>query len=198
MMKLGLLLSVIILLPSSNTHQWKLLRNEDDIKLYTRKVKGYKIKEVKALTTFHAPIETLENTLKDIEGYTKWFDECKAAEQLTPIQNNEVYARFVLRVPFPFRNRDIVTKLRFKKISATKFKVYVTNKPTYIPEKRGLVRTPHFKSTWIFESSDNGQKTKTTTLLHADMGGVIPTWAINSAVRWGPFLSLKKMRKLVE
>ena len=196
MSKFSLVLSVFFFLPSSA--KWTLLRNEDNIKLYTRKVEGYKIKEVKASTTFNAPIKTLEDLLRDIENHTDWFDECQKSEVLKRISKNEAYVRFVLRVPFPFRNRDIVTKLKFKKISKTKFKVYVMNKPNYIPKKRGLVRTPYFKSTWILESIANGTKTKTTTLIHADMGGLIPTWAINSAVKWGPFLSLKKIRHLVE
>lgn len=196
MLKLSVALLLMLWFPNPKT--WKLLRDEDNIKLYTRKVAGYKIKEVKALTTFEASISTLEKTFRDIEGYTRWFDECKKAEKLQQVHQNEIYARFVLHVPFPLKDRDIVTKIRFQHVNANVFKVHVTNHPYYLPKRRGFVRTPHFKSTWIFETVEGGKKTKVTTLLHADMGGIIPTWVINSAIKWGPFLSLKKLRKLVE
>ncbi len=192
---LCLCFSCLLVLPHNN---WELLRDEDRIKLYTRKVTGSKIKEVKAETTFNAPLEDLEIIFRNVEGYKQWFDECLVSEQLAEIDTNNVYGRFVIRVPFPFQNRDVVAKLNFKKVDAQTFQVTLTNKPNYIPKKRRLIRTPHFESKWTFKSMDNNTKTKTVMTLHANMGGYIPTWAINSATKWGPFLSIKKLRNLVE
>lgn len=193
-----LFLVLTIFLTISNTSDWKLLRNEEGIKLFTRNVAHSKIKEVKAETVFNAPLEDLETLFRDVAHYTKWFDECITSEQLRTIDDNTVYGRFVIQIPFPFQNRDVVAKLTFEKINTTTFQVITYNAPQYIPEKRRLIRVPSFKSIWTFTALENNTKTKTVMTLHANMGGNIPNWAINSATKWGPFLSIKKIRGLVE
>ena len=51
---------------------WTLERDRSGVKIYTRFVKGWDLKQFKGIVNIRTDIKTVENTLRDDEGRNKW------------------------------------------------------------------------------------------------------------------------------
>ena len=123
---------------------WKLVKNQEGVKVYTRKVENFKMKEFKAVTTMMASPDELLDIIRAVDRYHEWMENMAHSEVLKKISDDEIYIYAESRVPWPFSNRDVVTYSMLY-WEGEKAIVDMTGVSDYIPEKKGIVRLPYSK-----------------------------------------------------
>jgi len=102
------------ILSSTNTlaqEEWKLVKDKDAIKIFTRSIEGTRLKEYKGEAILSVTIEQLYNYLIKVENYQDWVYECKESTLISKVDDKEYIFYSIYKIPWPFYNRDIVTKM---------------------------------------------------------------------------------------
>jgi hypothetical protein len=177
---------------------WKLVKNSDGIRVYSKMDNNSSIKIVKAETEIKTTLSALFYLLTDVDNQPNWVFNCKNPEILKKIDNFHWYYYTQIDVPWPITDRDVVTFVETKQDSITKTLIMKSvAKPDYIPENPECVRVPQLTSLWILEPLYNGN-IHVTLELKIDIGGAIPQWVTNLFVSKGPYYSLKNIMFEIE
>ncbi len=175
---------------------WVLKKNEDHIKVYTRNVSNSKIKEYKAISTLHTSMDHILNELLTAPKYT---DSCKAGVSYYVKQLNDTQHVFYAYkdLPWPVRDRDVVTLITVKKISKTKYKLTIEGLPNGIPEKKQMIRIKQLMGHWLIEEKSNGV-VMVTQQLFLNPEGNLPAFIVNGLLVKGPFKTFQELRHNVK
>jgi len=196
-----LYLSVIFILYSSEfysqtteTDGWKLAKDKQGIKIYTRSLEGSKLKEFKAYTELNTSIEILAEVLMDVEHYTDWTENIKHSKLLKEISDKEIIIYSELKVPWPFDNRDVVDRTQiYWSVNKDSFTLEIKSIPDYIQEKEEIVRMPLADGGWEIYRKGN-DKISVAYHFAADPGGRIPSWLVNMFIVDGPYKTLNNLK----
>lgn len=176
---------------------WELGKEKNGISVYTRVMEGSKLKEYMAVCEVDATPEQLVAILYDIDNYVNWMASVKEAELLEKDGENVFYVYSEVKVPFPFDNRDQVTKsVIVDDPDSDKKIIEVEIVPDYRPEKKGVVRIPFGEGNWEFIPLENG-KTKVNHRFGADPGGSIPAWVVNMFLVDAPVKTMEGLKEQV-
>jgi len=182
----------------SQEESWKLELDKQGIKVYTSKRSDTKILGVKAETVIgQASFDAFKNVLFDVEHLDEWVGESKSSEVLKEVSSEEKIYRMVLKVPFPFKDRDMVQHISVADESKDYLKVLLVNQPDYVPEFAKAVRMPVADGYWEFKrlQADDFQ---VTMQFDSDPGGEIPAWLINMFIVQSPYNTLLNLRDKVQ
>ena len=181
----------------SNTREWKLAKNKNGIKIYTRLMSDGKFKEYKVETVISATPDELIDVLLDVEDYTQWMAFVKEARILESDGKKSFYVYSEVNVPWPFDNRDEVTLTKVHREEGSDvITIDVEIIPDYIPEKKKVVRMPSGKGKWIFTPVGEG-KTELVHCFGGDPGGNIPAWIVNMFLVDGPYKTMLGLQQKV-
>ena len=200
-----LYLSVIFILYSSEfysqtteTDGWKLAKDKQGIKIYTRSLEGSKLKEFKAYTELNTSIEILAEVLMDVEHYTDWTENIKHSKLLKEISDKEIIIYSELKVPWPFDNRDVVDQTQiYWSVNKDSLTLEIKSIPDYIQEKEEIVRMPLADGGWEIYRNGN-DKISIAYHFAADPGGRIPSWLVNMFIVDGPYKTLNNLRSYLK
>ena len=192
-----IIIGLLFLLPSVNegvVEDWALKKDKDGIQIFTRKVEGSRIFEYKAVTTIETDdLEKLVEIVFDAKEYPTWIEHVVQGEVLNHISDNEKMVYSVAKLPFPFKNRDVVTSMTLDKGPEYR-QINIEGKPDYIDTKSKIIRVPQAKGFWRFERESKG-----TIVVHyqflSDPGGQIPAWVINAFIVDGPYKTLINLKQ---
>lgn len=188
---------VLIALTLFAQDTWKLERDKNGIKVFTRKTPKVSMKESKTEIFFNSPPEQLIKFFKDVENHKSWMHRISTSDLLKKTNDNEFYAYYIASAPWPVSNRDAIVHYKIKKEANGDFVVIATGMPEEIPQQKGLVRIPKLYSTWEFLKQPNG----TTKLIYTSLsepGGGIPEWLANSGATDTPFNTVAALKAKVE
>ncbi|MEM0941367.1 MAG: START domain-containing protein [Bacteroidota bacterium] len=190
--RIGLLiLGVITFTRLFGQTSWKLRKDKDNIKVYTRDVENSKLDEFRGEVTISTSIDRIIELFQAVELMEKWVPDCKKAT-LIKLEEEHQYHYVETHVPFPLSNRD--TYVHYHYIRSDKdVRVVFEGLPEYESNKKGLVRIPYLKGYWLLQFLDVNQ-TSVTYQVHADPGGIIPNWLANSEAIDNPFETLKNLK----
>ena len=175
---------------------WKLVKEEAGIKVYTKTESGSEYKAFKAEMKVSCKIENIIEVLKNSEIINSWIVNCKGIK-LLKTEDNEQYYYIETSLPFPFKNRDMVYHFQYIEISPGQFKVNVTGIPDYIQPKHGIVRMAKTNGFWLLSSIDTST-TAVTYQMHVEPGGLIPAWLANPFIVNVPFSTFKDLRNIIQ
>ena len=182
---------------STNSSDWKLVKAEYNIKIYTRNSYGSKIKEFKAITIVTAKMEVLEKLIDKISEYPKWQANIATATVLEKINKATQYIYYTTSVPWPLTNRDVVLfSEKIVDVDGT-ITYNLTGKPDYIKEKANFIRVKNIKSMCKIKPIGNN-KIEITFESFGDPEGVIPDSIINMYLADSPYNTLVNLRKIIE
>jgi hypothetical protein len=189
------MLSCFFLFPSILfAEDWKLERNIDGIKVYTRATEGSEILEFKTTCEVDASRLRVAEVVARITDYPNWFPECENAQVLKSISSTKRKIYYEIDLPWPASNRDIVMFLRVEVNNAKKTTyLYFDHTTGGKAEKDGVIRMPNAKGYWKLETA--GSKTKVHYQFLADPGGSLPTWIINLFIVDGPYDTMVALRE---
>lgn len=190
----GLLFSHVSMAQS----EWKSEKDADGIKIYTRVVADSPLKEFKGEVDIATTPERVVKALKDANSFRKWMPDV-ASSELLKSSDSDQYHYLENAVPWPLAKRDGVyhfTYVNSIEGGVPVVTVRVEALPDYVPKKDGRVRIPRSDGFWKIVPTTSGANI--TWQIHADPGGAIPTWLVNSTVVDTPFKMLKGLRGLLE
>jgi hypothetical protein len=180
----------------SAQENWKLVKEEAGIKVYTKYETGSGYKAFKAEMQASCKIKSIVEVLKNSESINNWIVNCKGVK-LLKTDGNDQYYYIETSLPFPFKNRDMVYHFQYIETDSQQVKVTVTGIPDYLPPNEGIVRLAKANGSWLLTSIDTS-KTSITYQMHVEPGGLIPAWLANPFIVNVPFSTFKELRKIIQ
>ena len=190
------------ILSSTNTlaqEKWKLAKDKDAIKIYTRSIEGTRLKEYKGEAILSATIEQLYNYLIKVENYQDWVYECKESTLISKVDDKEYIYYSIYKMPWPFYNRDIVTKMVVSGSNEEKQIITLETKliEGIIEKKEKLKRIPVYYEITTLVQQEN-RSVKMIMEGYIDPGGNIPKGIMNMFIAEGPYKSIINIKKILE
>ena len=176
---------------------WKLAKNTNGVKIETRFIDGWSIKEYKATVYIKTNLNNAVDAYRDPVKRKKFMKRSIEVSNLKVVSKDEIITYNLGNAPWPVLDRDNITRSIFKKTKSNEVKVSMTSLPDYIPHKSNIVRVPRAKGYWLFTDVGNGQ-IKVTQQSVADLGGSVPDWVVNSTIVEGPYDTLLALKNMLE
>jgi hypothetical protein len=194
----SLVLALALSLPFLQAQtEWKLEKNQQGVKVETRKLKGWGLKEFRGVVQIRTSIAEFEKTLRDAPNRPKWMHNTVKTKDLEGSTNKEVFAYSVIEAPWPATNRDNVTKMSFKKSTDKELYVDLLGVPKHIPENKGIIRVEKTEGYWKGVDIGGGL-IEITHQAVGTAGGSVPDWLANASVVDNPFYTLLNLKKYLE
>jgi len=179
-----------------DTKKWKLIKQEDDIRVYTYQSPDTFIETVRGEVTIYTSLDNILKVFEDIRNCPNWMYRCKSASTLQQINIVERIDYIVINFPWPTWDRDMVIHSFFQQNRKTK-NVVITfqSLPNKVAKKLGYVRVKDMKAIMRFETQKDGG-IQFTYEISVDPRGKIPSWMVNAMAVDYPFYTLKNVRRL--
>jgi len=181
--------------------KWKLAKNKDGIKVYTRAIPGKSMDEFKGEVIFNAPVEVIAEIMLDISTHKKWVKDCLKVKVLKDSGNGNMIQYYVIGAPWPVSSRDMILKAKTT-IDRKNRIITITShglKSNLVPKTKKHVRVTNVKLKWILKSI--GKDKKRSSIIYTssqDIGGSVPTWAANMSSKDLPYYTLNSLRKMLK
>jgi len=166
---------------------WKLSKDNNGIKVYSKKTEDAKFKSVKVVCDVEGTVDKLVAILKNIENNKNWVYNTKRSYIIKNVSSNEVVYYEETSLPWPLNNRDVIINMKFNRDDVHKSLNIEANGLAGQPEvTKGNVRLGYFKGLWQVTTKDS-KHINITYLLTIDPGGSVPAWAYNLFLSTGPY-----------
>lgn len=178
--------------------KWDIVKQTDDITVFTRKSQNSKYKEVKITMTIKCTMNELVAALEDVDAHKDWVPYTIDSKMVKKDSDSEFYYYVSSDFPFPAKDRDVV--IYYEREQAADSKVVITRSeaaPEVLPKSDGFVRVPVFSSTYVLTPQEEGI-IDIEYLLKVSPGGKIPAWIINLGVTKGPIKTMESLIKLID
>jgi hypothetical protein len=177
--------------------KWQLVKNEDGIKVYTRRLDDDKFKEVRADFELKATEDQLTALLQNITHHKEWSYGTKNTYLISKKGKDTLIYYSEISLPWPLSNRDLVIELSFKKDTLNN-ELFIKAKSIagILPEKRNLVRVPFSLALWDVKLMPN-KLLRIQYTFSTNPGGALPAWLVNFAASVGPYNSFQKLKEII-
>jgi len=208
-------LSVLFTLLLSNNataDNWQLIKNEDGIQIATRAYAGSVIKQFKASVRLNASLATILAILDDENAFPRWVHQCSAAKILKTHSFTERYSYERINLPFPVKDRIIITHSMLQQNPKTKTVTITLNaKPDYCRQKMTntsvlckkinastAIMIPKASGTYKLTPVANKNAVDLVWQQHSEAGGSLPKWLINALLSDTPYYTLQGLKRMVQ
>ncbi|MFO7789210.1 MAG: hypothetical protein ACQES1_01850 [Bacteroidota bacterium] len=176
------------LLSQSN---WELQKENENLQVYFKQ-SGEETYRVRVKTSFPVNYNVLiEEVYDNIKTYPEWIYRCEQAKWLDKNKNNRVLYT-VSNIPWPFQDRDVVTKMAKPQRQGKKIILHSHSIPDYIPEKDKFERQQFSEVYWhLFP--DGGNNVRVTYELTLKIKENIPEFILKMIACKGPFESFNNL-----
>lgn len=178
--------------------EWKVRKDEEGIKISTRKVDGSKFESFKGEVTLNTTLSTLMAVHADVAYVKEWMKDCAESELLSELGPDGYSAYFKTDSPWPVQDRDYALRYTIEQDpNDHSLTLAFTSEVGLVPKSDDCVRITELSGFWKMTPVDT-TKVKVLYQVEADPGGAVPAWLANSFVVDQPFESLKKLKKRVK
>ena len=197
-MKIILTICLSVFFSISQNDGWKLVKEVEEIKVYTRKVDGSQYKQIRMISKIKAPLSEIVYALEDVNYHPEWAYETEGTKMLTKRSpsNFDYYAK--MNLPFPFNDRDVA--ITYNRDQNTKSKIVTINakaSPKLVKEEGKYVRIKDFESSYTLTPLEEGW-VEVDYFMAADPAGKLPAWVVNLFTTKGPIETMKALKKLMD
>lgn len=175
---------------------WRLVRNENNIKVYAADSDFSSYKKIRVVATVQGKWEKIIPTFQNIAGYSDWIYATEQAYLIKRISKTEVLYYLETGLPWPAKNRDAAVMMRIAD-AGDSLVIYTEGQPNIIPPTDGKVRVPWFKGRWIFKTAGE-EKIDILYEFDLDPGGSLPTWIVNMFIDKGPYETILKLSEILK
>ncbi|WP_299223303.1 START domain-containing protein [uncultured Psychroserpens sp.] len=175
-------------------NDWSLKKEADNIKIYTRQPSNSSIKEYKAVTTIATNINYVLEELLEAPNY---YEGCESniSYYVKELDDNKHVFYAHKDLPWPIKDRDVVTLLTVEPINKKTIKLTLESLPDEIPHKSKTIRIKKLMGHWLLE--DMGGKTMVTQQLFLDPEGSLPPLIVNKLLIKGPYKTFKNLHNTI-
>lgn len=173
-------------------NNWHLKKESELIKIYTRKPANSNLKEFKAITVINSSLEAILDELLVAPDYYKNC-EPNISYYVKALENNQHVFYAYKDLPWPVKDRDIVTLLTVEDINSSTVKLTLEALPEGLPKKDNTIRVKKLMGHWLLE--ETGNQTMVTQQLFLDPEGNLPSFVLNSLLIKGPYTTLMNLHK---
>jgi len=177
---------------------WIMTMDKDGIRAYAREVPGTNLKEVRAVMTVDAPLETINAVMRDVPGLAGWFSHCSKSEMVQERSKLELDTYVLLGMPWPVQDRDMVVNSKIvydTKTGRGMVNLKAVDDPRRPPSKP--IRIKDFKGKYVFEFISR-DKTGVIFTFTLDLGGWIPVSILNIMGKYSLYDTFMGMRRMVK
>lgn len=191
------LLFVFMFQNVTSQQDWELVKDESGIKVYTKPVSTSNFKAFKSTMIIEESVQAFLSVLYDVDNITTWAYKLKDAELLKRSGDSLQIYYAVVKMPFPYENRDGVYLNTFKWDSKTKsLHVEIELLENYMAAKKAAVRISG-NGYWKAQVLTSG-KLEITFKMQVDPGGGIPAWMANIFADDSPYYTMLELRKVIK
>lgn len=188
---------ILLVLCAFTWNDWTLEKSKDGVFVYTRPKSGSKFKEFKALTQVNADMNTCLNVMRDVAHFKDWMHDAEKVELLKKFNDNHFVYYVETKAPWPVENRDAIYEFKLFQLKNGNYKVTVKAASNdYKAKKKGITRIEELDGYWIFTAKED--HILAMFQMHANPGGNMPGWLVNSGVVDSPYHSMLNYRTYVE
>lgn len=188
---------VLCSLAAYSSPNWKLKKEEDDIKIYTAHSDSSAIKLIRVELNLEATAQQFIAFMLDVPKQTEWLYNCHTARTLERLAPNEIMFYAEVALPWPASNRDYITHMTITQRLPGHATIHSFAVPDHLPNKPGKVRLQKSVAHWEIAPL-SPTEIKIVYELNTDPGGSIPAWVTNMFIAKGPIASFKKVREIVK
>ncbi len=172
---------------------WKLVKDKNNIQVYTLKVADSDILKAKTTTIINAPMERIQALLDDVKNRHKWVPYLKKSEAITEYKNNKRLEYSLFAAPWPASDRDFVYQLELIS-DLEKQRIYkmVSVVSELMPENKDNIRAELYESNYTL-TAINENTTRIELTFHVNPKGWLPDWLINIIQRILPYKILQNL-----
>jgi hypothetical protein len=192
-----LLITVLLLVSVNQATAWTLVREQDGIKVWTRKIADSPIAQSLATVTVESKLSPVVALILDANNEHYWIDSVDRSKTLQQISATKSYNYTLSNAPWPVSDRDAVVLTEASQDPVTyvvQIRSHAT--PGKLPKRKGVIRIKIVDSLWTLTPQPGG-KVQISYQVHSDPGGRLPAWLINSVITDQPFNTLKNLRNII-
>lgn len=195
--KYGWLFFILMFQTVCAQEDWKMVKEEKGIKVFTKSVSTSNFKAFKAIMTLDESVQAFLSVLYDVEGLSTWAYKVNETSLLKRNGDSLQIYHAVSSVPFPYKNRDGVYADTFNWVAKNKtLHVEIKLLDTYIAKKENLVRITG-KGYWKAKVLTSG-KLEIIFEMQVNPGGEIPAWMANIFADNSPYYTMLELKKVIK
>jgi hypothetical protein len=182
--------------PAHAVSEWRLEKDENGVRIESRAVPGWEIREMRGIARYDGSVEQLVAVIEDPTAAPQ-LNEFVAESKIVDRDSDGGYRIYALtKMPWPLKDRDVVMQ-RLIERDPRNGTVTVTDEAVAggIPEKKGLVRIRRSHNRWTLTPAKDGGAHIELRML-SDPAGPIPSSLINSMSVGIPFRMIERLRTL--
>ena len=194
------LLALGVVLPNSSAQEtlWDLKKNEDGIKVYSKRVKNSPLLAFKAVTEVDYPVSKVATVIKDSKRRSEWVPEILEIKVIEKISLTEQIEYQKVNSPWPLKDREILVygKILFND-EKKQFEIWVkSTERDDVPVGENCIRAVLMGSSYFIKPIGRN-KTRLTVEIHLDPKGMVPKWIVNWVQKGWSFKYMEGFRKQV-
>ncbi len=178
-----------------DSSDWKLRKDRNGIRVWTRDHKEKDILEYLSKVTIETSLEKLIDIIQDVDAYPGWTENCETASVYRILSDSSRIEYMTTKVPWPLEDRDVAMEFVVVKNNDTYFQANLTSVPDSVPVSDDYIRIEISQGLWIFNKIDDDRVEVIHQFL-SDPGGNIPKWIVNMFIVSGPYKTLENLKKL--
>lgn len=181
-----------------NTAEWTLVKDENNIQVYTQEVGDSDIVRAKAIAIIPAPLHELKAILDDYNHRQEWIPYLRKSSLLKINDENSRIEYSHFYAPWPVSDRDFVYNVRIQTRTSTEIQYEMRSiESEMMPEQKDRIRAELIHGRYRLEQISESE-TRVEVLYHADPGGWLPGWLVNRIQRALPYRILLNLGEKVQ
>jgi hypothetical protein len=196
----GLPLLIVLIgvsISSFAQEKWQLVKDQDGIRVYTRRLDNERYKEIKADFELKGSADQLIGILQNVSHQNEWSYGTKKAYLIRKKNKDTLIYYSEISLPWPLSNRDLVIELSFKRDTLNKMlHIQAKSIAGILAAKPNLVRVPFSLALWDVNILPN-KLLRVQYTFSTNPGGALPAWLVNFAASIGPYNSFHKLKDII-
>ena len=180
-----------------DTSSWKLLENQDGLKIYQREVSDSPIVAFKGEGVLDAPLDRVAGVMLDHARAKEWVDRLEDVHRIRMLGPEEYVEYSHIGTPFVMKDRDFVIHTQLKLHPETGTFIIDSHSVVDpdVPENSKRIRGEIIHAQFTLTALEHGTKTLIVAELHADPKGGVPKWIVNLFQRSWPRHAFRGLQK---
>ncbi|MBC6995230.1 hypothetical protein QWY85_12380 [Neolewinella lacunae] len=176
---------------------YQLLADEAGVRVYVRSA-AKDVMSVRVTTTAQAKIVAALAVLDDAKAYPSWVHRCTEAFVLPGGNANRYTYCSRVKLPFPFRNREVVAIVEQSIHPTTGVLTRrITNAPQALPASKDYDREQTYSGEWVITPNASGGIDISSTFQTTAASG-LPAWLRREVMTSGPVRTMQNFVARVE